>query len=150
MASTVSWLLPLLGAGALTAADLSTTLLVQAAATDGSPLTYTWRTVERPPSAGEPEFLPGAVEGQVLVRLPAAQPGRYGFTVHLTGEGVEADGGTVVVTVRSAGTGGDGGTAGSGSGGVGGGGGGGCGLGSSVALLTAALALAGSRRRAVR
>lgn len=148
MVPTVSWLLPLFGAATLTAADLSTTLMVQAAATDGTPLTYTWRTVERPPTAGEPEFVPGPVEGQVLVRLPAAQAGRYGFTVHVSGDGVEADGGTVVVTVRSAGTGGDGGP--TVSSGAGGGGGGGCGLGSSVALLTAALALAGSRRRALR
>jgi hypothetical protein len=149
MVPTVSWLLPLFGAATLTAADLSTTLMVQAAATDGSPLIYTWRTVERPPTAGEPEFRPGLVEGQVLVHLPAAQPGRYGFTVHLAGDGVEADGGTVVVTVRPAGTDVDGGPTGS-SGGGGGGGGGGCGLGSSVALLTAALALVGSRRKALR
>ena len=116
--------------GLLPAADLTTNLSIAAQATDGSPLTYGWQTVERPAGAGEPVIVGSGGSATASVVLPEPKAGDYRFQVVMAAEGLPSRTDTVVVTVRTK-------TA---PGSIpsninGGAGGGGCGQGAALGLL---------------
>ena len=153
-AFAISGLLVVLGLSSpLAAVDLEAALEVGARSAQGTPLTYSWVTVERPLGSGLPVFsrVDPAIEGATDARkviLVDAQAGLYRFQVRIVDGTTNTIAETEILVRASTSSGGGLGTSGpppSTVDATGGGSGGGCGQGSSLALL-AMLGLGLARR----